>query len=117
MKILFGIVLLFGVVAALDQLASGDGICSVCSQVAGKSNCCSGNARCISIDGLIECDHAKSERDHFELATEEFSRSLYDRASDDFCSICCGLDSTSQRCCSGIRYCRCTKTLAPSCLD
>lgn len=50
------------------------------------------------------------------LLLSEFVEQFDKFGPSDYCSVCCGLNSESTKCCTGVRVCSCTRTLAPSCL-
>nr|XP_002127425.1 uncharacterized protein LOC100178605 [Ciona intestinalis] len=118
MKVSLVVCLAFVVcVVALDELDTGDGICSLCVQNKGVSDCCSGNVLCNSLHGSLDCTQTTAMRDDYPKARGEFASALYDMGNNNFCSICCGRSTESTTCCSAKSSCTCTKTLLPSCTD
>uniref|UniRef100_H2ZAI1 UPAR/Ly6 domain-containing protein n=1 Tax=Ciona savignyi TaxID=51511 RepID=H2ZAI1_CIOSA len=103
--------------AALDDLSSGAGSCSLCVQKERVSTCCQGNVLCSSVSGSLQCDQTVPMRDDYVPARSELASALYDRGTSNFCSICCGLSDQYSDCCSARNSCTCTANLRASCID
>merc|ERR1711931_60786 len=104
-------------VAEINTRDTGAGECYVCAQNNKQDKCCSGNTECKSEGGFVQCTQTMPRRDDMPAANRPHDDERETRGEEDYCTICCGLDQESMRCCSGRNYCGCTKTLYPSCME